>query len=447
MSVAELNVIVGLGATGLSCARYLKQCGVEFAVTDTRPNPPHLAELYRIEPDVRVALGGLDPSLLSKAGRIILSPGIALREPAIAEQVRRGTPVIGDIELFAHAVSAPVIAITGTNAKSTVTTLVGKMAEAAGYQAEAGGNLGIPALDLLARSPSAHLYVLELSSFQLETTYTLKPSVATVLNVTPDHMDRYDDLAAYTRAKYRVYQHCRVAVCNRDDILTECRETQVQKKWHFTLNAPGRGEFGLVQQGNETCLAFEDRPLLSVNELPVMGKHYQANALAALAIGHGFGLPFESMLNVLRTFKGLPHRCQFVRERHGVKWYNDSKGTNVGATQAAIEGLGSEISGKLVMILGGIGKNADFKSLMPAISQYSRHVVLIGEAAREIAGVINGSVPVSFAGSMEEAVSQAAANAHNDDCVLLSPACASFDMFKNYEHRGQVFTEIVEKLP
>lgn len=446
MTASELNVIAGLGATGLSCARYLKRLGLEFAVTDTRPNPPLLAELYRIDPDIQVRLGGLDSTLLARASRILLSPGIALREPVIAEQVRRGIPVIGDIELFAHAVKAPVIAITGTNAKSTVTTLVGEMAKVSGCRTAVGGNLGIPVLDLLDNEPEAALFVLELSSFQLETTHTLRPSVATVLNVTPDHMDRYDDLADYQRAKYRVYQHCDVAVCNRDDSLTECHESDVRAKWHFTLGTPGSGEFGLVQQGRETCLAFEDRALLPVNELPVMGKHYQANALAALAIGYGFGLPFEPMLNVLRSFKGLPHRCQFVREREGVKWYNDSKGTNVGATQAAIEGLGSEISGKLVMILGGIGKNADFTTLVPSVSKYSRHVVLIGESAREIAGVINGSVPVTFAASMEEAVAQAAANARENDSVLLSPACASFDMFKNYEHRGQVFTEVVEKL-
>lgn len=446
MSTSELHVIVGLGVTGLSCARYLKDRNIPFAITDTRTNPPHLDAIHQAYPGTPVALGGFDATLLDKAASIILSPGVALREPVIAKQVKRGIPVIGDIELFARAVKAPVIAITGTNAKSTVTTLVGEMAKAAGYNVQVGGNLGIPALELLLQNPDANLFVLELSSFQLETTFSLKPQVATVLNITPDHMDRYDDLADYQRAKYRVYQNCQTAVCNRDDVLTECHETTLQNKFYFTLNTPGANEFGLLTKENKVYLAFENNPLLPVSELPVMGKHYQANALAALALGHGFGIPFEPMIKVLREFKGLPHRCQLVRERQGVKWYNDSKGTNVGATQAAIEGLGSDISGRLIMIMGGVGKNADFTSLAPAIEKYSRHVVLIGEAAQDIASSIAPRVPVSYASTMDEAIQQAASVAKPDDSVLLSPACASFDMFKNYEHRGQVFTEIVEKL-
>ncbi len=446
MSASELHVIVGLGATGLSCAQYLKNAGKQIAVMDTRENPPHLAILREQFPDITVSLGGLNADLLNKASQIILSPGIALREPVIANQVKRGVPVIGDIELFAQAVNVPVIAITGTNAKSTVTTLVGLMAEAAGYAVQVGGNLGIPALDLLRQNPNANLFVLELSSFQLETTYSLKPHVATVLNVTPDHMDRYDTVADYQRAKYRVYHECQVAVYNRDDELTNCYEKNLQQKLCFTLNEPKDGEFGLITKAGETYLAYENNLLLPVSELPVMGKHYQANALASLAIGHGFGMPMQPMLKVLREFKGLPHRCQLVRERNGVKWYNDSKGTNVGATQAAIEGLGSEIKGKLIMILGGVGKNADFTTLVPVIEKYSRHVVLIGEVAKELSQVIGNRVPTSFAVSMADAVEQAAAAAKTNDSVLLSPACASFDMFKNYEHRGQVFTEIVEAL-
>lgn len=446
MSSSDLHVIVGLGATGLSCARYLIENGFRVAVTDTRLNPPHLAALQKMYPDVPVALGGFDSSLLNQATHLILSPGIALREPAIALQVKRGIPVMGDIELFAQAVHVPVIAITGTNAKSTVTTLVGEMAKAADFSVQVGGNLGVPALDLLLRNPTANLFVLELSSFQLETTYSLKPQVATVLNVTPDHMDRYQNLEEYQQAKHRVYQHCQVAVCNRDDTLTECRDTRLPKKLYFTLSAPGKHEFGLQAKDNKTYLAYGDQLLLPVDELPVKGKHYQANALAALAIGHGFGLPWAAMLKILREFKGLPHRCQFVREHNNVKWYNDSKGTNVGATQAAIEGLGSEITGKLILIAGGVGKHADFQPLAKVIEQYSRHVVLMGEAAHDIAQVLADRVSISFANTMEEAVNQANAAAKPDDCVLLSPACASFDMFNNYEHRGQVFMEVVEKL-
>lgn len=444
MSSSDLFIIVGLGATGLSCARFLANKGVPFAVMDTRANPPQLIDFQKTYPNIPISLGRWDEDLLNKASTIILSPGVALREPAIAKQVERGIPVIGDIELFAQVVKAPVIAITGTNAKSTVTTLVGKMAEEAGFEVQTGGNLGIPALDLFQQNPHAQLFVLELSSFQLETTHSLKSSVATILNITPDHMDRYETVADYQRAKYRIYQHCDVAVCNKEDKLTECYEP-TKNKFYFTLHHPQKNEFGLLQKNNETYLAFENTPLLAIKELPVMGKHYQANALASLAIGHGFGLSFEPMLKVLREFTGLPHRCQFVREYHDVKWYNDSKGTNVGATQAAIEGLGSEIQGKLIMIMGGVGKNADFNPLSNVVEKYARHVVLIGDAAKDLAKAFD-HVPSSFAKTMDEAVAQAAAAAKSHDSVLLSPACASFDMFKNYEHRGQVFTEIVEKM-
>lgn len=441
--INNLHVIVGLGATGLSCARYLKHLGIPIAITDTRVNPPQIEELQKLLPDIPIALGSLSQSLLQQAATIVLSPGVALSEPLIAEQIKRGVPVIGDIELFARYVKAPVIAITGTNAKSTVTTLIGKMAESAGYQVAVGGNLGVPALNLLMNQANAQLFVLELSSFQLETTYSLQPAVATVLNITPDHMDRYRTLADYQQAKHRIYQHCRVAVCNRDDQLTDCA---IPKKFYFTIKSPGKEEFGLLMQNNESYLAYENNYLLATTELPVKGKHYQANALAALAIGYGFGLPFTPMLEVLKTFPGLPHRCQFVRERAGVRWYNDSKGTNVGATQAAIEGLGNEIKGKLILIAGGVGKDADFSPLVPTIINHTRHVVLIGEAATELASIIDHRVPVSFATSMEDAVQLAATVAQPMDSVLLSPACASFDMFKNYEHRGDVFMQLVKNL-
>jgi UDP-N-acetylmuramoylalanine--D-glutamate ligase len=449
MSASNLHVIVGLGATGLSCARYLKEKGVPFAVTDTREVPPFLPHLKQIAKDTETSFGKIDSHLLDKAETIVLSPGIALHEEVIAKQIKRGVPVIGDIELFAKAVNSPVIAITGTNAKSTVTTLVGKMAESAGYQVGVGGNLGIPVLDLMTEVPHANLFVLELSSFQLETTHSLKARVSSILNITPDHMDRYSDLKAYTSAKHRIYKQCQIAVCNRDDLLTECNDPSLQNKFYFTLGTPSANEFGLIEKAGLTYLAFEKQLLLNVSDLPVSGKHYQANALASLAIGHAFGFPIAPMLNVLREFKGLPHRCQFIRKYRDVSWYNDSKGTNVGATFAAILGLGSDITGKLVLIAGGVGKNADFSTLAPAIRKYARHVVLLGEAADDIAKALSdheSDVDVSFVNSMDEAVQKAAAVALPNDSVLLSPACASFDMFKNYEHRGEVFTEIVSKL-
>lgn len=440
----NLHVIVGLGATGLSCAKYLSARGVPVAVTDSRKEPPGLAELKIACPSIQLSLGEIDESLLRSADKIVLSPGVALREEKIAAQIKRGTPVVGDIELFAQAVIAPVIAITGTNAKSTVTTVVGKMAEAAGFRVAVGGNLGVPALDLLTAHQDAEVFVLELSSFQLETTYSLKPAVATVLNISPDHMDRYDDLQAYQEAKRRVYQYCNTAICNRDDPLTDYDGPA--EKYYFSLYSPAQQTFGLLQENNAAFLAYENNPILPVTALPVSGRHYQANALASLAIGHAFGLPYAAMTEVLRSFKGLPHRCQFVRERQNVKWYNDSKGTNVGATIAAIDGLGSETQGKLVVIAGGVGKHADFKPLASAIKKYARCVILIGEAAQEIALAIGEAAPVTYANDMQEAIEKAAQAAKPNDSVLLSPACASFDMFQNYAHRGEVFTKLVAAL-
>ena len=441
----NLHVIIGLGATGFSCARYLIERDIPVAVIDTRPNPPNLAELKQAYPKVQVSLGKFDDAILDKAERLVVSPGISLQEPAISRQISKGIPVEGDIELFARAVSVPIIGITGTNAKSTVTTLVGEMAVSAGKRVQVGGNLGIPALDLIT-TPQPELYVLELSSFQLETTHSLKPKVATVLNVTPDHMDRYAALEDYRKAKQRVYTDCEVAVCNRDDPLTDCGSQFSERKLFFTLNEPGENEFGLLNKNGTAFLAYENKILMPISDLPILGRHYQANALAALAIGYGYGLPFEPMVKTLIEFKGLPHRCQLVRERNGVSWYNDSKGTNVGATLAAIQGLGPEIQNKLILIAGGVGKNADFTPLVPAIEKYVKKVVLIGEAAPLLAEVIGGRVEVCFGNSMEEAIGLADQASSEGDSVLLSPACASFDMFNNFEHRGDVFTKLVEGL-
>lgn len=445
MNQTNLYAVVGLGATGLSCARYLQQQKTPFVLVDSRVNPPNLSEVKREFPDVSVSLGKWDETTFANTHTLILSPGISLNEPIIAKQVKQGKKILGDIELFAQAVKAPVIGITGTNAKSTVTTLVGKMIEQAGITVGVGGNLGIPALDLL-HSKVTEAYVLELSSFQLETTHSLGLKVATILNVTPDHMDRYKDFEDYCLAKYRVYSDCQIAVCNRDDPNTDCGDLYHQHKLWFTLNEPKENEFGLIHKKGNIYLAFEDTPLISTRELPILGRHYQANALASLAIGYGFGLSFDVMLKTLRQFKGLPHRCELVLETNQVRWYNDSKGTNVGATLAAIEGLGSEIKGKLILIAGGVGKNADFSLLISAIEKYVKTVILIGEAAPILANVIGDRVNVCFAKTMQDAVAISKEIVQPFDSVLLSPACASFDMFKNFEHRGEVFSEIVNQL-
>ncbi len=436
-------VIIGLGITGLACARHLKRLNRPFSVIDTREAPPQLAEFKQAFPEVPLSLGRLDVPMLHEADVIVISPGLDPADALIAAQAARGANIIGDIELFAQSVKAPVIAITGTNAKSTVTTLVGLMMKEAGYHTGVGGNLGLPALDLLAQTPAPDVYVLELSSFQLDVTYSLKPKVATILNVTPDHLDRYTTYEAYQASKQRVYLGAEQAVCFLEDKLTHAKQIPAL---YFTTKTPATSQFWLLTKAGETYLAFGEKVLMPVSELPVLGKHYQINALASLAIGHAFGLAMEPMLKVLKTFQGLPHRCEFVREYHGVRWVNDSKGTNVGATQAAVVGVGSAIQGKLILIAGGVGKGADFTTLGPVLSQYARHVVLIGEAANELAAVLKSAVPYTFAASMQEAVNQASAAAESGDCVLLSPACASFDMFQNYEHRGKVFSEMVARL-
>ncbi len=440
-----LYVVVGLGKSGFSAAKYLLQQGHPVAITDNRVAPPLLDAFKAKFPEVNISLGAFDQALLDQGDVIVVSPGVSLQEPQIARQSAQGKSVIGDIELFARNVTAPVIAITGTNAKSTVTTLVGEMAKAAGRHVRVGGNLGEPALDLLQDTPP-DLFVLEISSFQLETTSSLRPAVATILNITEDHLDRYADFAAYCRAKQQIYTNCEIAVCNRDDILTEC-VSPVPRKYYFSLGVPAFEEqFGLLEERGEIYLARGRECLLPVRALQMVGKHSYANALAALAIGHAAGFSMEAMLRTLTHFAGLPHRCQLVREHAGVRWYNDSKGTNVGATLAALYGLGAVSAEKFVLIAGGIGKNADFSPLLPVMEQYVKKVILIGEAAAELEVLMTGRIPFQHAKSMEEAVSLAAQAVQPNESVLLSPACASFDMFRDFAHRGQVFTDCVHAL-
>jgi UDP-N-acetylmuramoylalanine--D-glutamate ligase len=469
------TLIVGLGKTGLSCARYLRARGAMVAVADSRANPPGLEPLRQELPDLAVFTGGFRPEVFARADRLVVSPGVPVSEPLIQAALDRGVPVLGDIELFALALlawsgaaaplpacaptecvpsdTAPaspacppsVVAITGSNGKSTVTSLVGAMARGAGVSVAVGGNLGDPALDLL--DPAVALYVLELSSFQLETTASLRPLAATVLNLSPDHMDRYPDFAAYVAAKARIYRTAEVAVVNRDDPAAAAIPHSALREIGFSLEAPRRaGDFGVLPRSDGAWLAQGDRPLLPAADLAIAGRHNLANALAALALGSACGLPEGAMLDSLRRFRGLPHRSVLVGSRDGVRWYDDSKGTNPGATVAALEGLvqpGSPT--RVVLIAGGDGKGADFGPLGPAVERSARAVVLFGRDAPQIEAVLTGAVPVLHAADMADAVRLAAGAAQPGDCVLLSPACASFDMFDNYEHRGRVFTQAVEK--
>jgi UDP-N-acetylmuramoylalanine--D-glutamate ligase len=437
------TIVVGLGVTGLSCVRHLKSIGADVAVADNRELPPGLEELQRLHADTPVFLGPFDRDLLVSADRLVVSPGVPIATPEIAAAADAGVEVVGDVELFARQVGAPVIAITGSNGKSTVTTLVGEMARQSGMRVAVGGNLGKPALDLLG--DDIELYVLELSSFQLETTESLRAAVATVLNVSPDHMDRYPSLEDYAAAKAKVFVNAGVGVFNADDPLVAAMGG-ADDRWSFTLGeAVDDKMFGVTSTEGRVCLARGEAPLLGVDELLMPGRHNRANALAALAIGTASGFELASMLEVLRTFRGLAHRTEFIIEYDGVRWYNDSKGTNVGATVAALQGLQSDGGGLTVLIAGGDCKGADFSPLGAILQGCVRAVVLIGRDADRIAEVVPAAVSVERVETLDDAVAAAARLAQTGDRVLLSPACASFDMFDDYVQRGNHFVQAVQR--
>jgi UDP-N-acetylmuramoylalanine--D-glutamate ligase len=440
-------VIVGLGVTGLSCVRYLLAHGWRVCVTDSREDPPGRAALATLGADVTVRLGGLDVGLLDDAVCVLASPGAPLSDPFFAEARRRGISVCGDIEMFALAADAPVVGITGTNGKSTVTTLLAGMAARAGVRVRVGGNLGEPALDLLmaaqADAQPTELYVLELSSYQLEATYSLDLRAATVLNVTPDHLDRYASMAEYAAAKARIFARCDTAVINLDDPLVAAMPHKAARVVGFSLRAvPGADYTVALREAGKPWLVRCGEPLMAVESMRLTGLHNAANALAALALGEAIGLPLPPMLAELRSFSGLPHRSQWVAEVRGVGYVDDSKGTNVGATLAAVAGM----PGPLIVIAGGDGKSQDFAPLREAFRGKVRYVVLIGRDAPAIERALHNVCPIQRSSSMPEAVRAAAKVARPGDTVLLSPACASLDMFRNYAHRGEVFSSAVREL-
>jgi UDP-N-acetylmuramoylalanine--D-glutamate ligase len=435
------TVVVGLGKTGAACLRYLAKHGIAAAATDSRVAPPGLEELGPLARSLDIRLGRFDVSLLDGATQLLMSPGVSLEEPIAREARARGIEVLGDIELFARAVRAPVIGVTGTNGKSTVTSLVASMAQAAGRRVLAGGNLGVPALDLLDQ-PIPDLYVLELSSFQLETTSSLNLVAAVVLNVTADHMDRYATLADYARAKARILAHAATVVLNADDpMVAAMRAAAVGRGVRmvtFSTQRPG-ADYSLIRTGTQTLLARRGEGVLDIARMKITGLHNAANALAALALGDAAALPLRAMQDALEAFPGLPHRSQWVADIAGVRYVEDSKGTNVGATIAAVDGM----QGPLVMIAGGLAKGQDFAPLAAAFRDKVRHVVLIGKDAEAIERALAGVCTTERAASMEDAVTAAARAARSGDTVLLSPACASLDMFRDYGQRGDVFAAAV----
>jgi UDP-N-acetylmuramoylalanine--D-glutamate ligase len=465
MNTPMHSVVVGLGKTGASCLRYLTRRGIAVSATDTRRAPPGLAELGALADSVTLRLGGFDLSLLDGASQVLMSPGVSLEEPIAQAARARGIEVLGDVELFARAVQAPVIGVTGTNGKSTVTSLVAHMAEAAGRRVLAGGNLGVPALDLLEQ-PVPELYVLELSSFQLETTWSLRPAAAVVLNVSADHLDRYATVAAYAGAKARIFERAATVVLNVDDPLVAAMRGAVEDR-ALSGGGDARGtaggeadgaagatrivtfsigtaaaDYSLLKSGAKTQLARRGEPLLDIGRMKITGLHNAANALAALALGDAVGLPMAAMLAALESFPGLPHRSAWVADVAGVRYINDSKGTNVGATLAAVAGM----AGPLVMIAGGQGKGQDFSPLADGFRGKVRHTVLIGKDAPALAAALAGVSSTEIVASMQEAVAAASRAARPGDTVLLSPACASLDMFRDYAERGEVFAAAVRML-
>ena len=442
IATSKVKAIIGTGITGLSVARFLAAQGQAFVLLDTRSNPPNLEKVQQEFPGVSIICGELDAQTLLACDEIIVSPGVAVATPAIEQAKAAGIAVVGDIELFVRAAKAPIVAITGSNAKSTVTTLVGEMAKAAGINVAVGGNLGTPALELI--HDSVELYVMELSSFQLETVTKLNAKVATILNISADHLDRYENMRAYILAKLRVYFGAEHIVVNRKDVLTHPPFAAGVKPIYFGGNADF-GSFGLMVRDGIEYLARNLTPLMAAKELKIRGRHNVDNALAALALGDAAGIPVNAMLTTLKSFGGLRHRCEFVAEKKSVEFYNDSKGTNIGATLAAIQGLARDPQ-QLIVILGGEGKGQDFAELTPALRAINSKVVLIGRDAPVIADAIGDAVSVVYADSMQDAVNKAFAVANVGDAVLLSPACASFDMFKNYEDRGEQFCLAVQEL-
>ncbi|MGC3872072.1 UDP-N-acetylmuramoyl-L-alanine--D-glutamate ligase [Halomonas sp. GXIMD04776] len=452
------TLIVGLGLSGRAIARHLTRLGSPFMVADTRSAPPGLEAFRADHPKVPVHCGPLTDLDLCQASEVVLSPGVDPCTPGLKtlwersrvaadgskdQGLKRRAPnILGEIALFVRQCKAPIAAITGSNAKSTMTTLLGEMASEAGLRVAVGGNLGTPALDLLHDHPDAELFVLELSSFQLETTPRLGATTAAFLNLSEDHLDRHGDMSSYRAAKLGIFRGAAHALVNGEDPLTWPQDAGLRCE-RFTTQPPRAGEWGIAEHddgaGARPWLMRGAEPLMAVSEMRLPGRHNQANALAAMAMGHRLGVPLAAMRRVLMRFSGLPHRGELVGDAQGVRWINDSKGTNVGATLAAIAGLGATLEGKLIWLGGGQGKGADFSPLKVPLQQYAREAIVFGADAPRLASVLEGSMPVTRTQDMQQALERAATIARPGDCVLLSPACASLDQFVDYLARGEAF--------
>ncbi len=431
-AVSRDVLVLGMGVTGASCARHLAARGHGAWFADTRAEPPGLAAIRKAMPGAGLLAGAMPATLPAGVGRIVVSPGVDLDLPVLIEARRRGLPVLSDLDLFAADCRAPMLGITGSNGKSTVTTMVGAMLAAGGWPVAVGANLGTPALDLLDATVQA--YVLELSSFQLERSAPLALKAAVVLNVAPDHLDKHGSMAAYAAAKARIYARCEVAVLNRDEPALAAMVPPGTRIIGFGLGRPAGEDFGLVDSQGSEWLAQGERLLLPVADLGTTGRHNVANALAALALVAAAGGPLDTAA-VLRSFHGLPHRMQVVARARGITWIDDSKATNVAAAVTAIRG----VDGPLVLIAGGDAKGQEFAELAAALQGRDAAVILIGQDRARMAEELRGTAAVELADTLPGAVRRASELAPAGATVLLAPACSSLDMFRNFEHRGQVF--------
>ncbi|MBX2878494.1 MAG: UDP-N-acetylmuramoyl-L-alanine--D-glutamate ligase [Granulosicoccus sp.] len=434
-------LVVGLGKTGCSVCKFLFQQQIAFDAVDNREKPPVMGDAAQYLSDAQI-FDSFSETLFCGYDVLVVSPGVALSTPAIQAAIEKGVKVIGDVELFARTVNAPVIAVTGSNGKSTVVAWLDSVLRQTSLNAVLCGNIGEPVLSSL--DENADVYVVELSSFQLETTYSLKTLSASVLNISEDHMDRYENLEHYASVKRRIYQECENPVVNADDSLTWPAEPIAGQAnvVRFSTAAPTGSDFGIQQHEGEDWLASATALICRSLDLPLPGQHNALNALAVLALLRPLGISNEKLVSGLKTFCGLPHRTQLVAEIAGVRWYNDSKGTNVDACQKAINAM----TGPVILIMGGQGKDADFSSLRDTVEKHVKSLILIGEDASLIAAALDGVVEPLGASDMSDAVSQAAHAAVSGDVVLLSPACASFDMYDSFEHRGDVFMEAVQRV-
>lgn len=442
------TVVIGLGRSGWAIAEHLARRGESFIMADTRETPPGIEAFRAAYPDVAIHCGSLKALDLTGAARVIASPGVDPRTPGL-EAVR--DRLVGEIALFAEARAAdpnpaPLIAVTGSNAKSTVTTLIGAMAQACGVEAAVGGNLGTPALTLLNTRSDAACFILELSSFQLETTPALRADIALYLNLSEDHLDRHEGVAGYAFAKQRIFSGARVAISNRDDPATRpAAVARPAQTLSFGSGAPVHPDWGVAEHRGELWLCQGTQPVMPGRAVRMPGQHNRLNALAALAAGTAAGWPLAPMRQVLEAFPGLAHRAQLVAEIDGVRWINDSKGTNVGATLAAIDGLGATLEGRVILLAGGVGKGADFSPLAPAMARYGRAALLFGRDRAALEAALSASVATRTVDTLADAMQHAMNVARPGDCVLLSPACASLDQFVNFEARGEAFCAWLEQ--